>query len=113
MVLALLLLQQIVQLSNGQTVEVEVVVLVAELVVVEGVDGSRVVVGGLDGVRCAAEGLQRLAQLLDVAVGRVVVQPAVFLKSLWTHNTIMTSEKSKCYLETRKDHSGSVFYDGN
>ena len=59
--------------------EVEVVVLVAELVVVEGVDGAGVAAGDSERVAVAVERFQRLAQLLNVAVGCVVVQTAVFL----------------------------------
>ena len=81
-VFLLVLLQQVVQLSDGQAVEVEVVVLVVELVVVEGVDGAGVLSDHSDGVPVAVERFEGLFQILDVAVSRVVVQPAILLQSL-------------------------------
>ena len=84
-ILILLLFQQFVQLWNGQAVESEVVVLVVEMAVVEGVDGASVFSEGDDGVPGAVKGFHRHLQLLDVAVGCIVVQPAVLLESLWEH----------------------------
>ena len=78
----LILLQQFLQFRDGQAVEVEVVVLVVELVVVEGVDGAGVLSDHSDGVPVAVERFEGLFQILDVAVSRVVVQPAILLQSL-------------------------------
>ena len=68
-ILIFFLLQHSVQLRNGETVEVEVVVLVVEVSVVEGVDGASVFSEGSNGVPVAVEGFHRRSQLLDVAVG--------------------------------------------
>ena len=87
-VFLLVLLQQVIQLGDGQAVEVEVVVLVVELVVVEGVDGAGMLSDDEEGVLLAVERLHSHSQLLDVAVGCVVVQSAVFLQRLCKYNKV-------------------------
>ena len=49
--------------------ESEVVVLVVEMAVVEGVDGASVFSESGNGVPVAVEGFHRRSQLLDIAVG--------------------------------------------
>ena len=65
--------------------EVEVVILVVQSVVVEGIDGASVFSEEGNGVPLAVERFHRRSQLLDVAVGCIVVQPAVLLESLLEH----------------------------
>ena len=65
--------------------EVEVVIVVVQILVVEGVDGASVFSEGSNGVPVAVEGFHCQPQLLDVAVGCIVVQPAVLLESLQEH----------------------------
>ena len=84
----LLFLQQFIQLWNAEAVEVEVVVTVVKLLVVEGVDGASVFPDNGDWVPVAVEGFHCQPQLLDVAVGCIVVQPAVLLESLWEHREV-------------------------
>ena len=84
-ILGLPLVQQFVQLWNGEAVEVEVVILVVQSVVVEGVDGASVFSEEGNRVPLAVERFHRRSQLLDIAVGWIVVQPAVLLESLLEH----------------------------
>lgn len=79
-VLVSVLLQLLLQLRDGEAVEVEVVVLVVERFVVEGGHSCGVVSD--QGVIVLVKRLQGQAELLHIAVGRVVREAAVLLQSL-------------------------------